>query len=723
MKRQNSLWALALTVMVIMSAVAISTQTRAIDMEIGQPTQPTYQIGPEEQRQDTRALWYNTNWGYRRLIRLTGTGTEYINYTMRIDLNTTNGFSTASFANMNALGTDKRILDSNSVTLQDTWTEYWNDTWEDATFYTKLDEIAAAGTTDYYMYYGNTAATSDMDNGPNTFLHFDDFSGDDYTNRAETQMSGPIATNVIYEKTSVTQFQPDGDTYWYEENNSLMGISLAYQDEPIVRSPVYDHYLAYGSLWNDSMNYSICGASSDATVGTFERFTNNPIINISFGEHENPDSVKATEPDWVTNMTVGKRKQLVNDATYQFVIYYSGLNDTRWGIAAANSTSSNTPDCTWTKQGVLLDAEDVAWASEVRKPIVTKVGEADFRMVFSGYDSGDWLLGYATSPGIMGPWTAFATSVMNLSAWGWDSIAITPTDLLGNGTQTWVSYAGVNAGGEGRQGIANCSEADPWLDWTKNRSHITYGNQYRSSTDQGDCQYGSWLVINDGLATEYLTFYHTVGNATHVSISDAKCLNTSWTAHGTQRASYTIWDADGDGDKSLYIDQNETYLLNDFNGSYEEGGADYHNITVTVDCWARGTGQVDNVSIIQRAGVAPWASRSHYASELNISDYKIDLVQALAGTETILDTETLDATYADRNDQILLNIWSMGTEMSSYTENMPDNHTGSANLSDDQHMKTIRRPELDNGNRRPGTNHSRRRRRRAPGPNDPGRRY
>lgn len=645
-----------------------------------------YSIGPEEKRQDTRATWYNNDWDYRRLISLTGDGTLYTNYTMRVDLNDTMGFPASSFANVNALGTDIRFTDSNSVTLQPQWKEYWNDTWEDATIWVNLDTIAAAGTTNYYMYYGNTAATTNIDDPDSVFIHFDTFSGPGYTYRQMAETVGPIDSTAIYKKTGTVRFQPDGDTYWYEENNSLMGISVGNMIQYLF-TPTWDNYLAYGTLWNDSSNYSICGAFSDGTIDHFTRFVNNPIINVTYAGEDGGDSIKCTEPDWVTNITSDNRKIICDDDTYSYVIYYSGLNSTRWGICAANSTDSTNLDNTYTKQGVMLDASDVDWADEVRKPVVWQAGESDYRMLFAGYTTLlHWDIGYATSTTIMGPWTPVQFPVMNHTAYGWCEDSLIPTDVWGNATQTWMSFGAVDQNGYWRQGIANCSESDPLITWQMNRGHITYGESGMSDLDQGDCQYGSWLQINPGESGEYMTYYYTCTNTTHTSMSNANCYNTSWEHHGTSQSVYNLWDLDGDGNTGLYVDTNETYLLNTFGGDYEEGGADYHNLSISCEYWQRGSSQADNTSIIGRAGDAAFELRSHYATELNITGSQVNAICSLAGAESIVDNDTLADVFSSAGDQTQLNLWMMGGEIASYVENMPDNYTGYANGSDANHM-------------------------------------
>lgn len=623
--------------------------------------------------------WWNDDWEYRMTYTITNGGSQ-ANTIVRIDLNSTTGGFNAS--NAKADGTDIRFVKNNQIHTLVQFREYYNQTLEQGGTFHILYPSLPVGDTTIWVYYGNPSA-GDQSNGSAVFTNFDTFSGTDYTNRLETPTVGPVDNATIYEKNAVVRFQPDGSTYWYEENTTMMGISMAYHDEPLVRA-TYDHYLAYGSLWNDSSNYSICAAYSDNGYSGWSRFTNNPIVNISYGD-DLPDSLKCTEPDWMHNITHDYRKDLHIDTTYNYTLYYTSLNSTRYGICAVNSTTSLNPDCAWTKQGIMLDAVDVTWASEVRKPVVWCQGETDFRMLFAGLDGTIWKIGYATAAGVLGPWSDTGYPVLNTTSGthAWDNASVIPCDVWGNGTRTWVSYAGMDSNNDWRQGIAYCDDSDPLEDWTKYVGHVSFGNAYRSLTDADDCQYGSWNIIP---GTGALYYFHSMKNATHTSMGDAVALNTSWINHGTAQSVYNLWDPDGDGETGLYVDTNETYLLNDFNGTYEEGGAAYHNYSVTVDCWARGTDQADNVSVIARAGDAAWGSRSHYATELNITGSAVTTVLSLAGTETQVNTSSLADTFSENGDQVQLNIRCLGGEMYSYVENMPDNYTGEANGSNAQHI-------------------------------------
>ena len=105
---------------------------------------------------------------YRKAISINGTGTALTNYQVNISVSYVSG-------NMNSDFSDLRFKDGSGNMLN-----YWIESYVASTsaqVWVKVPSIAASGNTTIYMYYGNAAATS-ASNGSNTFIFFDDFSGD-----------------------------------------------------------------------------------------------------------------------------------------------------------------------------------------------------------------------------------------------------------------------------------------------------------------------------------------------------------------------------------------------------------------------------------------------------------------------------------------------------------------------------------------------------------------
>ena len=105
---------------------------------------------------------------YRKPISITGTGTALTDYQINTSVSYVSGKMNSDFS-------DLRFKDSSGNILS-----YWIESYMASTsaqVWVKVPSIAASGTTTIYMYYGSATATS-TSNGSNTFVFFDDFSGD-----------------------------------------------------------------------------------------------------------------------------------------------------------------------------------------------------------------------------------------------------------------------------------------------------------------------------------------------------------------------------------------------------------------------------------------------------------------------------------------------------------------------------------------------------------------
>jgi hypothetical protein len=105
---------------------------------------------------------------YRQPISILGTGTPLTDYQISIPVSYVSGKMNADFS-------DLRFKDGSGNILS-----YWIESYVASTsakVWVKVPSIAASGTTTIYMYYGSATATS-ASNGSNTFIFFDDFSGD-----------------------------------------------------------------------------------------------------------------------------------------------------------------------------------------------------------------------------------------------------------------------------------------------------------------------------------------------------------------------------------------------------------------------------------------------------------------------------------------------------------------------------------------------------------------
>lgn len=106
-------------------------------------------------------------WAYTSQIYLS-TGTPMNDYQVKVILTTSN----FDYSKANVNGNDIRFVDTPGGNNYNYWIQNWNATGTSIIWV----EVTTAGTTTFYMIYGNPAATS-QSNGDNTFIFFDDFSG------------------------------------------------------------------------------------------------------------------------------------------------------------------------------------------------------------------------------------------------------------------------------------------------------------------------------------------------------------------------------------------------------------------------------------------------------------------------------------------------------------------------------------------------------------------
>lgn len=106
-----------------------------------------------------------SSWKNRQKVTITNTGSAQSNYPTKL---------TISYdSDMKADFSDIRFANSSGTALS-YWVENKTDS-SSATVWVKVDSLAGGGTTDIYMYYGNSASSSES-NGNNVFQFFDDFN-------------------------------------------------------------------------------------------------------------------------------------------------------------------------------------------------------------------------------------------------------------------------------------------------------------------------------------------------------------------------------------------------------------------------------------------------------------------------------------------------------------------------------------------------------------------
>jgi len=111
--------------------------------------------------------WYDASWSRRAPVTISNSGSALTDYQVRVDV--------TYDADMQSNFDDVRFTDSNGITLLSYWRESYTVN-TSAVFWVKVSPVPAGDST-IYMYYRN-AGVSSTSNGANTFVFFDDFSGD-----------------------------------------------------------------------------------------------------------------------------------------------------------------------------------------------------------------------------------------------------------------------------------------------------------------------------------------------------------------------------------------------------------------------------------------------------------------------------------------------------------------------------------------------------------------
>ncbi len=125
-------------------------------------------------------MWFNNNWNYRKSHIISGIGTNAgTNYQIRIVV--VNGTGTDNGETVyinNKVRTD--FGDIRFTTIDGILLDYWRESLnvsKNATFWVEIAGNLTGQAQTIYLYYGNSIATT-TSSGYNTFIFFDDFSGD-----------------------------------------------------------------------------------------------------------------------------------------------------------------------------------------------------------------------------------------------------------------------------------------------------------------------------------------------------------------------------------------------------------------------------------------------------------------------------------------------------------------------------------------------------------------
>lgn len=190
--------------------------------------------------------WFNTGgtWTKRKAITITeNSGSTLTNYQVKITV--------VYDSDMQADFDDIRFTSSDGSTLIDHWLESKTDS-STADFWVEVPNITASSTATVYMYYGNVGAIS-ASNEANTFLFFDDFSGNlSKWNVAGATGSWSISGGELYLSSGAgAVIKPNEGSTWGND-----GVNIGYEVQVKMRRP--------SASSNNAFNFSVFSQGADS---------------------------------------------------------------------------------------------------------------------------------------------------------------------------------------------------------------------------------------------------------------------------------------------------------------------------------------------------------------------------------------------------------------------------------------------------------------------------
>ncbi len=563
----------------------------------------------------TRATWYGApNWQYRKELTITNPDAiTYTNVTVKIALTFSDGGIV--FTNSRSDGHDIRFVSNDHSTLISHWREYWSYTNTDAVFWMKAPSLPASTTITYWLYYGYAAASADLSNGSAVFTLFDDFDYSTYRDCETDGLVGNAGGSIMVKQTGPV-YTPDTDVF-ESSQAKMMGITST-------TNTTEGQIFAYGSYMNASYA-CILGMNSTLGIADYTDFTNVLVNHSATGAA--PDFIKATEPDFLTDITHATHYAPVKEhgADNNYSLFYSGLNATNYSI---NLATSPVFDAEYTKNPwnpVLFNGSgNVFDGAGCRKPVTWKDGENDYRMLYAGMNTTTqvWKIGYATAGANQSDWTkAQDWSVFNGSSlWGWDNKSVIPLAINHDGTYYELMYAGSDWENNWRIGVAYTTDFYSWSTWG---GVIGLGDT--GDWDGHDVNYGTYTIYEYSDPGEKWVVHQTGLNSSgNVQLGHAFVLNstiTDWSSWQNEGSGSTCYHVDTDG--RLNVQWNQTIL---------HRAVTKQNESVSVDFWPTDT-DTHNISLLGRSAGDYWGNaEDYYAMQAESALNTSDIVEMTAGT-------------------------------------------------------------------------------------------
>jgi len=337
------------------------------------------------------AYWYpDYDSGHRHEYTITNSElTAKTNVTVNIYL--TEASNPDLFDNCLATGWDIIFTNWESDVRYEHYMAYWNYADHDALFQVTVPSIAASTTDNIWIYYGYAAATN-LSDGDAVFELFDDFNYSEYRNQTTAGMVS-ILGGAIFDKFATPTYTPDSAAFHTSEEK-IMGISSVY-------NATEGSIAAYGSYMNTSFAAILGMNSTTGYDDTWTQFSNVLVNHSATGA--SPDFLKATEPDFLTDISEESQRAAVKEhgiALQNYTLYYSGLNITNYSICMATSPILDAEYTKNESNPVIMHGKELEFdGAGARKPVAFKISTNSYGMLYSGLNSttSEWKVGYATS--------------------------------------------------------------------------------------------------------------------------------------------------------------------------------------------------------------------------------------------------------------------------------------------------------------------------------------
>jgi hypothetical protein len=375
--------------------------------------------------------WWNSNWSYRKQHNITNATGADVNYTINITvINGTSVDSDNTVYINNKMRSD--FGDIRFTNSTDSLLNYWMESVNsgvNATFWIQISDNITSANKTIYVYYGNNGATN-ISNGTNTFIYFDDFSSGNLN--LWTNMTGSLCSfNATNNRLNIQATTVAGRCGIYFTGSSTSNASVDFKTN-----------MVKGSSTDQCSGTNFRSNGQISAGGTFQRwywYTGSSRWEIKSDTVFYNNSVATPNPEGTTGVLSGRtygntyygywNDQLIamNSSTY------AGTNPGKVGVSVYTNGSTSNCFNQWvddfrTRAYVNPEPAHSAWGSEESY----SAGKGYFIIWYNSTDS-LWRVNCTTPNAISGSYNLYLQA------------NYTTNNVLRDNTQTnAVSYGGIN---------------------------------------------------------------------------------------------------------------------------------------------------------------------------------------------------------------------------------------------------------------------------------------